>query len=51
MDNGSRGIELLVKKCREEFRRSENTDYYTERDYIEAERKYVKCCLYGNTGS
>lgn len=46
-----RGIELLVEKCRAEFRCSENTDHYTENDYIEAERKYVKYCLYGNTKS
>lgn len=37
-----RGIERLVEKCRNEFRRSENTDYYTESDYKEAERKFVK---------
>ena len=43
------GIELLVKKCRSEFRRPENTDYYTEDDYKEAERKFVKFCLDGNS--
>ncbi|MGD9364691.1 MAG: hypothetical protein PVH87_03275 [Desulfobacteraceae bacterium] len=42
------GIELLVEKCRHEFRRPENTDYYTEDDYKEAERKFVKFCLDGN---
>ncbi len=45
MDNTtsrSQGIELLVKKCRNEFRRPENTDYYPENDYKEAERKFVK---------
>lgn len=47
----NRGIELLVEKCRTEFRCSENTDYYTESDFTEAERKYVKYCLYGNTKS
>ncbi len=36
------GIELLVEKCRDEFRRPENTDYYKENDYKEAERKFVK---------
>ncbi len=46
-----RGIELLVEKCRFEFRRSENTDYYTESDYKEAERKYIKYCLHGNPES
>ena len=46
-----RGIELLVEKCRSDFRCSENTDYYTETDYLEAERKYVKYCLYGDPGA
>jgi hypothetical protein len=44
------GIELLVEKCRNEFRCPENTDYYTENDYKEAERKFVKFCLDGNIG-
>jgi hypothetical protein len=42
------GIELLVEKCRNEFRRQENTNYYTQDDYKEAERKYVKFCLNGD---
>lgn len=42
------GIELLVEKCRKEFRRPENTDYYAEKDYKEAERKFIKFCLNGN---
>ena len=41
------GIEKLVAKWRTEFRRSENVDYYTEIDYQEAERKYVKYRLNG----
>jgi hypothetical protein len=47
-DNTTPGIELLLKKCRDEFRRPENTDYYAEEDYKEAERKFVKFCLCGN---
>ena len=50
MDNSSdtnNGIKLLVKKCREQFRISENLDHYSEREYREAERKYVKLCLRG----
>jgi len=41
------GIEQLVDKCRNDFRRPENTDFYTEVDYKEAERKYVKLRLNG----
>ena len=46
--SATRGIELLVEKCRSEFRRPENTDHYTEIDYKEAERKFVKFCLNGH---
>jgi hypothetical protein len=46
----TQGIELLLEKCRNEFRRPENTDYYAADDYKEAERKFVKFCLYGNPG-
>jgi hypothetical protein len=47
--NGTpQGIDLLLEKCRNEFRRPENTDYYAEQDYKEAERKFVKFCLLGN---
>ena len=49
--NSAVGIELLVEKCREEFRCPENTDFYEEDDYKEAERKYVKFCLNGTIGS
>lgn len=41
------GIEQLVEKCRIEFRRPENTKFYSKVDYKEAERKYVKFCLNG----
>ncbi len=42
------GIELFLEKCRSEFRRPENTDYYPANDFKEAERKFVKFCLLGN---
>ena len=51
MSNGhsaTQGIELLLEKCRNEFRRPENTDYYAADDYKEAERKFVKYCLFGH---
>jgi hypothetical protein len=51
MSNGNgttQGIELLLERCRNEFRRPENTDYYSEDDYKEAERKFVKFCLHGH---
>ena len=54
MDNASntnQGIRLLIQKCREEFRLPENSDFYSENNYREAERKYVKFCLTGNSKS
>jgi hypothetical protein len=45
------GIEQLVEKWRIEFRCTENTDHYSEVDYKEAERKYVKYRLNGQPGA
>lgn len=45
------GIQRLVEKCREKFRCPENTNYYDEGDFKEAERKYVKFCLTGTLNS
>jgi hypothetical protein len=50
MENRSQsnqGIKRMVKRCRAEFELPENTDYYE--DYREAERKYVKFCLFQMT--
>jgi hypothetical protein len=41
------GIRLLVQKCRQQFRISENLEHDSERQHREAERKYVKLCLRG----
>jgi hypothetical protein len=43
--NTKSGIRLLVQKCRKQFRISENLEHYSESDYREAERMYVKLCL------
>ncbi len=43
--NRDEGIKLLVQKCRNEFRRTENLDFYADEDYKAAERKFVKLCL------
>ncbi len=51
MDNSSntdQGIRMLIQKCRKEFRRPENINYYTENDFKEAEKKFLKYCLTGN---
>ena len=43
------GIELLVERYRRDFRRPENTEYYTEDDYKDAERKFIKFRLNGTS--
>ena len=49
--NTNQGIRLLVQKCRNEFRRPENIYYYSENDFKEAEKRFVKFCLTGNPNS
>jgi hypothetical protein len=49
--NANEGIRLLIRKCRNKFRRSENIDFYSENDFAEAEKKFVKFCLTGNPGN
>jgi hypothetical protein len=44
------GLELLVEKWRSEFQRPENTNFYTQNDYKEAERKFIKHCLSNGPG-
>ena len=46
--NKDKGIRFLIRKYRNEFRRPENIDYYSESDFKEAEKKFVKFCLTGN---
>jgi hypothetical protein len=51
MDNKSDtkdGMKLLIQRCREQFKISENLNHYSEEEYREAERKYVKFCLSGS---
>ena len=43
------GIKLLIQRCREEFRRTENKNFYADEDYKAAERKFVKFCLLNET--
>ena len=47
--NTNKGIKLLVQKCRKEFRRTENKNFYADEDYKVAERKFVKFCLFNKT--
>jgi hypothetical protein len=39
------GLKLLLKKYRKIFRIPENLDYYSEKDYQGAERKFLKYAL------
>jgi len=40
-DNSSCGIRRLVETYKQEFRQPENTQHYSDKDYAEAERRYV----------
>jgi hypothetical protein len=51
LSNADKGIRLLVQKYRNEFKRPENINFYSDNDYKEAEKKFVKFCLTGNTKS
>ena len=42
------GLKRLVRKCRMAFRRPENTEYYSEDAYREAEKRYVRFCVKGS---
>lgn len=39
------GLKLLLKKYRKIFRIPENLDYYSEKNYQRAERKFLKYAL------
>ena len=41
------GIQRLIEKGRKTFRQSENLNFYSEEDYKEAEKKYIKLCIIG----
>jgi len=43
----SKGLKKLVEKYRKKFQQPENTQFYSEEDYKEAERKFIKYCLLG----
>ncbi len=46
------GLRRLVERGRSLFRIRENTDHYSDADYREAEKKFVKLCiLEGRCGS
>jgi hypothetical protein len=50
MNNASKenqGLHRLIRKFRNEFRRPENANFYSEADYKVAERKYIKHRLNG----
>ena len=46
MTGGDRqGIDRIVAKYRQKFRVAENLDHYSEADFHEAERQYLRFCL------
>ncbi len=39
------GLKLILKKYKKAFRIPENLNFYSEKDYREAERKFLKYAL------
>ena len=39
------GIQLLLDKYKKKFRISENIQYYSKKDYLIAEKKFIKYAL------
>lgn len=44
---GNVGIQLLVEKYKKIFQIPENTKFYSDEDYLEAEKKFVKYSVFG----
>ena len=42
------GMELLIQEYRKKFETDENINYYAYKDYLQAERKYLKYMLDGS---
>jgi hypothetical protein len=46
-DKYCEGLEKMIKYGREAFRIPENLLYYSEEDFKDAEKKYLKLCVIG----
>lgn len=43
------GIQRLIHEGRKAFRRAENLNYYSEKDFKAAEKLYIKLCVIGQS--
>lgn len=41
------GIQLLIRQYKKQFETEENINYYSYKDFIKAERKFIKFALGG----
>lgn len=41
------GIQMLMEKYKAMFRIPENLDYYSEKDFLIAEKKFIKHFIFG----
>lgn len=48
--NKTTGMALLIKGYKQKFRIPENLDHYSDEDYQEAEKKFIKLCLHQGVG-
>ena len=46
--NKNIGMELLIQRYRDKFEIDENINYYSFKDFLKAERKYLKYMLEGS---
>lgn len=47
VSHADEGLRRLIRQCRNEFRSPENILHYSQEDFREAERKYIRFCLTG----
>jgi hypothetical protein len=45
--SGNIGIRLLIKTAKRKFRIPENLNHYSDRDFKQAEKKFLKVCVLG----
>ena len=41
------GLVRLIEQGKEAFHITENIDFYSEKDYRQAEKKFIKLCIIG----
>lgn len=45
--NRDTGLQRAIRNARKRFRIPENTEYYSKKNFKQAEKKYIKLCVIG----